>query len=124
MNQKPPDRHLSSETVFFQVRVGRVSGCEFVQAPVSRLAGPQNWPLVQGTPETADVSSSPMEGVDVHPDDLASIEEWGHYGVGTETEAYQAYLEGHRADPDDEQIYQDMLKAKAAMEVAWLKHHR
>jgi hypothetical protein len=38
-----------------------------------------------------------------------------------ETQAYQALLEGHRADPDDELLYQDMLKAKAAMEVAWLK---
>jgi hypothetical protein len=38
-----------------------------------------------------------------------------------EIQAYQALLEGHRAFPDDELIYQDMLKAKAAMEVAWLK---
>ena len=38
-----------------------------------------------------------------------------------ETQAYQTLLEGHRADPDDELLYQDMLKAKAAMEVAWLK---
>jgi hypothetical protein len=39
----------------------------------------------------------------------------------TETQAYQTLLEGHRADPDDELLYQDMLKAKAAMEVAWLQ---
>jgi hypothetical protein len=37
-----------------------------------------------------------------------------------ETEAYQALLEGHRARPDDEDLYLDLLKAKAAMEVAWL----
>lgn len=41
--------------------------------------------------------------------------------VGVETEAYQALLEGHRADPDDEHLYEDMLKAKAQMEVAWLE---
>jgi protease I len=37
-----------------------------------------------------------------------------------ETEAYQALLEGHRADPDDEELYCDMVKARAAMEVAWI----
>jgi hypothetical protein len=37
-----------------------------------------------------------------------------------ETEAYQALLEGHRARPDDEDLYRVLLKAKAAMEVAWL----
>jgi hypothetical protein len=37
-----------------------------------------------------------------------------------ETEAYQALLEGHRACPDNEDLYLDMLKAKAAVEVAWL----
>ena len=41
--------------------------------------------------------------------------------LAMEIQAYQALLEGHRAFPDDELIYQDMLKAKAAMEVAWLK---
>jgi hypothetical protein len=41
--------------------------------------------------------------------------------VAAETEAYQALLEGHRACPDDEELYLDMLKAKAAMEIAWLK---
>lgn len=40
--------------------------------------------------------------------------------LATETEAYQVMLEGHRLDPDDEQIYEDMLKAKARMETAWL----
>jgi protease I len=37
-----------------------------------------------------------------------------------EIEAYQALLEGHRADPDDEELYTDMVKARAAMEVAWI----
>jgi hypothetical protein len=41
--------------------------------------------------------------------------------LAAESEAYQALLEGHRADPDNENLYQDMLKAKAAMEVAWLQ---
>ena len=40
--------------------------------------------------------------------------------LASETEAYQALLEGHRACPDDEELYLDMLKARAAMEVAWL----
>lgn len=41
--------------------------------------------------------------------------------LATETQAYQTLLEGHREHPDDEHIYQDMLKAKAAMEIAWLQ---
>jgi hypothetical protein len=41
--------------------------------------------------------------------------------LNLETQAYQTLLEGHRAAPDDELIYQDMLKAKAAMEIAWLQ---
>jgi hypothetical protein len=41
--------------------------------------------------------------------------------LALEIQAYQALLEGHRADPDDELLYQDMLKAKAAMEIAWLQ---
>lgn len=40
-----------------------------------------------------------------------------------ETQAYQTLLEGHRHDPDDDLLYQDMLKAKAAMEVAWLQRN-
>jgi hypothetical protein len=40
--------------------------------------------------------------------------------LASETEAYQALLEGHRGCPDDEELYLDMLKARAAMEVAWL----
>ena len=43
------------------------------------------------------------------------------FDLALETQAYQALLEGHRATPDDELIYQDMLKAKAAMEIAWLQ---
>jgi hypothetical protein len=41
--------------------------------------------------------------------------------LAMETQAYQVFLEGHRTDPDNEQLYQDLLKAKAAMEVAWLQ---
>jgi len=43
------------------------------------------------------------------------------HDLAIETQAYQVFLEGHRADPDNEDLYQDMLKAKAAMEVAWLE---
>ena len=43
------------------------------------------------------------------------------FDLALETQAYQTLLEGHRAAPDDELIYQDMLKAKAAMEIAWLQ---
>ena len=43
------------------------------------------------------------------------------FDLALETQAYQTLLEGHRAEPDDELIYQDMLKAKAAMEIAWLQ---
>jgi hypothetical protein len=57
----------------------------------------------------------------VHPDDTASVEEWGSAHLGYETEAYQAYLEGHRAYPDDAELAEDMSKAKAAMETAWLR---
>jgi hypothetical protein len=41
--------------------------------------------------------------------------------LATETQAYQALLEGHRADPDNEDLYTDLVKAKAAMEIAWLQ---
>ena len=41
--------------------------------------------------------------------------------MGLETQAYQVLLEVHRAAPDNELIYQDMLKAKATMEIAWLQ---
>lgn len=38
------------------------------------------------------------------------------------TEAYQAMLEGQRAHPDDEDIAEDVEKARAAMEIEWLEH--
>jgi hypothetical protein len=41
--------------------------------------------------------------------------------LAIETQAYQAYLEGHRASPDDEDLYSDLQKARAALEVAWLQ---
>jgi hypothetical protein len=41
--------------------------------------------------------------------------------LALETEAYQVLLEGHRRYPDDDDIYRDMLKARTAMEVAWLE---
>jgi hypothetical protein len=41
--------------------------------------------------------------------------------LGVEVEAYQALLEGHRAHPDEAQILDDLLKARAAMERAWLE---
>ena len=37
------------------------------------------------------------------------------------SEAYQTLLEGHRAHPDDEDLQEDLTKAKAAMEIAWLQ---
>jgi hypothetical protein len=46
------------------------------------------------------------------------------HNLAIETQAYQAFLEGHRAHPDNEDLYEDMLKAKAAMEVAWLEQLR
>ena len=33
----------------------------------------------------------------------------------------QALLEGHRAHPEEDQIFDDLLKARAAMERAWLE---
>jgi hypothetical protein len=41
--------------------------------------------------------------------------------LSEEISAYQTYLEGHRLDPDNELLYEDMLKAKAHMEIAWLE---
>lgn len=59
------------------------------------------------------------------PEDLASIEEWGHvgYDLDLETSAYQTLLEGHRAEPDNQELYEDLVKAKARMEVAWLRQN-
>lgn len=36
------------------------------------------------------------------------------------TEAYQAYLEGVRAYPDDEDLAEELERARREMEVAWL----
>jgi hypothetical protein len=41
--------------------------------------------------------------------------------LAAETQAYQTLLEGHRMDPENEDLYIDLQKAKAAMEVAWLQ---
>jgi hypothetical protein len=38
------------------------------------------------------------------------------------TVAFQAYLEGHRRDPDDEELFEDLCRARAVLEVAWLRH--
>jgi hypothetical protein len=43
-----------------------------------------------------------------------------NHDLAAETEAYQALLEAHRSLPNNDDLYADMLKAKAAMEVAWL----
>ncbi|HEY7622212.1 MAG TPA: hypothetical protein VH834_20750 [Solirubrobacteraceae bacterium] len=43
------------------------------------------------------------------------------FDLAIEIEAYQALLEGHRAAPDDRELHQDMLKARATMEIAWLE---
>ena len=40
--------------------------------------------------------------------------------LAADTEAWQVMLEGHRRNPDDEELYLDMLKAKRAMEISWL----
>lgn len=37
------------------------------------------------------------------------------------TEAYQAYLEGHRRDLDDEELWEDLCRARAVMEAEWLR---
>ncbi len=40
--------------------------------------------------------------------------------LGAEIEAYQVLLEAHRARPHNDDLYEDLLKARAAMERAWL----
>lgn len=35
--------------------------------------------------------------------------------------AFQAYLEGHRLDPDNEELFEDYLKAKRELEIAWFR---
>lgn len=37
------------------------------------------------------------------------------------TEAFQAYLEGVRAFPEDEALAEDLERARAVMETAWLE---
>jgi len=36
-------------------------------------------------------------------------------------EAYAAYLNGVKAHPDDEELWEDLARAKDALEVAWLE---
>jgi hypothetical protein len=59
--------------------------------------------------------------MDVRPTRYQQCIAMRDFDLASEIEAYQALLEGHRADPDDELLYQDMLKAKATMELAWLQ---
>lgn len=42
--------------------------------------------------------------------------------LADEISAYQALLEGHRMDPDNEELYEDLLKARNAMLIAWDEH--
>lgn len=37
-------------------------------------------------------------------------------------EAYQAYLEGHRMYPDDEDIFVDLQRARVVRDAAWQRH--
>lgn len=37
------------------------------------------------------------------------------------TEAFQTYLEGHRAHPDDDLLWRDLQKARTEMEALWLR---
>lgn len=58
-----------------------------------------------------------------HPSAGGMSYNWGMKNereLATETIAYQALLEGHRRDPDNEELWADVTKARAAMEVAWL----
>jgi hypothetical protein len=41
--------------------------------------------------------------------------------LSDEIDAYQTYLEAVRAHPDDEELWEDLAKAKAAVEVAYLE---
>lgn len=38
------------------------------------------------------------------------------------TRIYQANLEAHRIDPDDEVVYKELLNAKIDMETLWLEN--
>ena len=42
-------------------------------------------------------------------------------GFSEEIEAYQVYLEAVRAHPDHPELWEDLQKAKAAVEAAWLE---
>lgn len=37
------------------------------------------------------------------------------------SEAYQTMLEAHRAHPENLDLYEDMVKARAVMEIAWIE---
>jgi hypothetical protein len=41
--------------------------------------------------------------------------------LAEETEAYAAYLNGVIAHPEDPELWEDLQKAKDALEVAWLE---
>ena len=36
--------------------------------------------------------------------------------------AFQAYLEGVRAFPDDEELAEDLERARRSLEIVWLEH--
>lgn len=40
--------------------------------------------------------------------------------ISDEATAYQTYLEATRAHPDNQQLADDLRKARAALEIAWL----
>lgn len=42
--------------------------------------------------------------------------------INADSEAYQALLEGHRAHPDDENIWEQLVQAKRRLEISWLEH--
>lgn len=42
--------------------------------------------------------------------------------LAEESEAYQAMLETARTHPDNDEVQDDLIKARAALEVAWLDH--
>jgi hypothetical protein len=41
--------------------------------------------------------------------------------LAEESEAYQAQLETARTHPDNTEVQDDLIKARAALEVAWLR---
>jgi hypothetical protein len=44
--------------------------------------------------------------------------------LSEELSAFQTYLEAVRAHPDDDELWEDLAKAKAAVEVAYLEQIR